>query len=190
MSKRCKQGKACLSPSLKICISKLKWADLLADTVRIENHNQKEMWLLFTRIIRHFLFLNSTRHTPHSPPPRPQPLPSNFAITIIVFKCSPHECTFLKAFLSIWGAKSVYYEVSKKSFDSQGGREGRRLAQKKLTMCSYMQTGQELPKHFFPSPEYPRLQVQLYDEPTIFWQTALTSQLWWLVMHSSMTERN
>ena len=37
--------------------------------------------------------------------------------------------------------------------------------------------------HFFPSPEYPALQVQLYD-PWVLVQTAFTSQVWDLFLHS------
>ena len=41
-----------------------------------------------------------------------------------------------------------------------------------------------IPMHFFPSPEYPGLQVQLYD-PLLLLQTAFTSQVWDLFLHSS-----
>ena len=40
--------------------------------------------------------------------------------------------------------------------------------------------------HFFPSPEYPGLQVQLYD-PWVLLQTAFTSQVWVLFLHSSLS---
>ena len=44
-----------------------------------------------------------------------------------------------------------------------------------------------LPLQVFPSPEYPDLQLQVY-EPTVFLHAALSSQLWVLVLHSSKSK--
>ena len=45
-----------------------------------------------------------------------------------------------------------------------------------------------LPLQVCPSPVYPALQLQEY-EPTVFTQTAFTSQLWVLVLHSSRSAK-
>ena len=43
-----------------------------------------------------------------------------------------------------------------------------------------------LPVQLLPSPEYPGLQVQLWD-PSVLLHTALMSQLWVLIIHSSVS---
>ena len=43
-----------------------------------------------------------------------------------------------------------------------------------------------IPLQVLPSPEYPALHLQVYD-PRMLLQTALTSQLWELVEHSSIS---
>ena len=43
-----------------------------------------------------------------------------------------------------------------------------------------------LPVQLLPSPEYPGLQVQLWD-PSVLLHTALMSQLWVLIIHSSLS---
>ena len=45
-----------------------------------------------------------------------------------------------------------------------------------------------IPLQGFPSPVYPALHEHLY-EPTVFWQTELTSQEWEPVVHSSKSKK-
>ena len=45
-----------------------------------------------------------------------------------------------------------------------------------------------LPVQLLPSPEYPGVQVQLWD-PSVLLHTALMSQLWVLIIHSSVSRK-
>ena len=49
-------------------------------------------------------------------------------------------------------------------------------------------TVSQIPLQGFPSPVYPALHEHLY-EPTVFWQTELTSQEWEPVVHSSKSKK-
>lgn len=64
-----------------------------------------------------------------------------------------------------------------------------RLSKYKLTYSVGWKKGQFslLPVQFLPSPLKPSLQLQL-KEPSVLLQSALTSQLWVLVIHSSTSE--
>ena len=61
------------------------------------------------------------------------------------------------------------------------GRLGEVVAHGGLTVS-------QIPLQGFPSPVYPALHEHLY-EPTVFWQTELTSQEWEPVVHSSKSKK-
>ena len=61
------------------------------------------------------------------------------------------------------------------------GRLGEEVAHRGSTVS-------QIPLQGFPSPVYPALHEHLY-EPTVFWQTELTSQEWEPVVHSSKSKK-
>ena len=61
------------------------------------------------------------------------------------------------------------------------GRLGEMVAHGGLTVS-------QIPLQGFPSPVYPALHEHVY-EPTVFWQTELTSQEWEPVVHSSKSKK-
>ena len=60
------------------------------------------------------------------------------------------------------------------------GASGEKISQV-TSLCEF-----DLPKHVFPSPENPRMHVHMNDSLVLV-QTALTSQLWEMVEHSSIS---